>query len=253
MYARWLLLCYLCFPILAQAECSDPVRVGVNSHWPPYIVLTDKAISGTDMEIVSMLLASMDECVEFVRLPSSVRLLTELEANRIDLVPGASYTNLRLKYGVYSDAYREEEVRLLVNTHNVPDVQLSFEELLKKGKYLVINAGAYYGPLVEKLRSDARFSRQIFDVATPIQRYQMLLLDRVDMTLEDKYVAMHLKQAYPGNYIKLHPTAVTTEKIHFLIGHSRGSEEFMVRLNRAIAENKDAIAHILEQGHVVHP
>ncbi|MEO2267384.1 substrate-binding periplasmic protein [Pseudoalteromonas pernae] len=253
MYARWLLICFLLLPMLAQAKCAEPIRVGVNTHWPPYIILTDRAISGTDMEIVALLAASMDECVEFVRLPSSVRLLTELEANRVDLVPGASFTNARLQYGVYSNTYREEEVRLLINTNSVTGTQTGFEELLELGKYLVINAGAYYGPQVERLRTDPRFTKQIFDVATPIQRYRMLLLDRVDMALEDKYVAMHLKHAYPGSHIKFHPTVMATEDVHFLISHSKGTAEFMVRLNRAIDENKEAIAQILEQGYVVQP
>ncbi|MFY8274675.1 substrate-binding periplasmic protein [Pseudoalteromonas sp. SSDWG2] len=195
-----------------------------------------------------MLFEKLNKCVHYVRLPSSVRLLTELEAGRIDIVPGASYTAQRLKYGVYSQPYRVEEVRMMIRQRQVSDTHARFEDLLSQKRSLVLNAAAYYGPRVNAILNSEQYASQIVDVSAPLQRYRMLAAGRVDMSLEDKFVAQHLLNLFPATDIVLHPDILATEDIYFMISHKLASKSFMAEFNRTITENSEAIAHILSQG-----
>ena len=53
------LLIILLFSSTAFGQCTNPIRVGVNSEWPPYISIENDHISGLDMAIITLLLESI--------------------------------------------------------------------------------------------------------------------------------------------------------------------------------------------------
>ncbi|TLX50396.1 hypothetical protein CWC05_12280 [Pseudoalteromonas ruthenica] len=240
------LLIILLFSSTAFGQCTNPIRVGVNSEWPPYISIENDHISGLDMAIITLLLESMGRCFDYVRLPSAGRSMNELRAGRIDLLSGVSFAAYRQDIGQFSAPYRQEIVRLVVSERVQASALADLQAMLQSGLTLVYTPGAYYGEEVETLVQQSRYQQQIQTVSEPVKRYLMLKAGRADVTIEDEQVAKHLLSEYGGAQLMLHPKVVSAQPIHFLISHQLSNTGFMRELNQAIEAQQQAITALLQ-------
>lgn len=230
----------LVFSVQVAAQCDKPLRVGVGAHWPPYFVVDEQQLSGVDLEIIAITLNSIGHCAEFIRLPSPNRMRAEFVADRVDVLMALSYTDERAAFGVYSNPYRQERLRLMVNSKRVSDPDVPLKALLKQRKTLVLTENSYFGEEVAEFMHDPVYKRQIVYVSKVPLRFAMVASGHVDMTVIDEQVASYLTQQIHADDVRFGNEVVTQENVHFLINKRIATPAFMAQFNQALSEHQSA-------------
>ena len=176
---------------------------------PPY-TMRDAAgrIVGLQAELAELTLERMGCRVVWVELPWA-RALVELQAGRLDVLPGALRRPEREAYALWAEQHVTVPNRLYVRAARRADFGAAtrLREVFKPGLKLGVQIGVVYGPEYAELLAEAGFRAALTQVAARRNLWQMLEIGRVDGVLaSDASARWELAQL--GLAERIVPTAV---------------------------------------------
>lgn len=228
---------------MAKEPCIREVKVGLVSEWPPLIIFENERNFGFEVDLARAVFAKASMCLQFNRLPSSARSVTQLENGAADIVLMASYTPERAKIGYFSAPYRQERMRLFGLTQATSFN--SIKELLDQGMSIAISTGSYYGEELETLRTLPQYDQQIVEVASAAQRAQLLKMGRVDYIIEDELIGWPLLRRYDVFDPVMLSYVVHDNDVYYLLNKDTFTEQDVANINRAIREQHALIESLL--------
>ena len=114
----------------------DPLIVGTNSEFPPFIYLENKTLVGFDIDIAKEVAIRLDKKIQFKDMPFDA-LIPEIILGHVDFVAaGMSYTKERATRVLFTKPYLAEDPLVIFTTSKQ---LLSLENL--KGKNVVVVEG----------------------------------------------------------------------------------------------------------------
>ncbi|MFC3031601.1 substrate-binding periplasmic protein [Pseudoalteromonas fenneropenaei] len=244
MKVIWLfLLMMLSLNVWGERRCEVTAKVGLAAEWPPLVIYQGQHTTGLDVEIARLVFNDAAICLEFKRLPSSARSLTEMEKGEIDLALMTSFTEERAKYGEFSIPYRLEKMRLFTSHAALSDTSLS--QALERGYNIGVSIGSYYGEEFEAIRG-GEYQTAVVEVASAKRRAQLLMLGRLDLIIEDEITGRYLfAQSKKPIFMSDYP--VHDNGVHFIWRKGFFTVEQIAAINTAIVARKTAIASLLAQ------
>ena len=189
--------------VAACGEDSTPVSVEDASPeichlmlgwdpWAPYQYLThDDQVQGLDIDLVSAMAKGAGCEISFVQ-DNWVNLLNGIRNGDIDMLGGATRTDSREEFALFSDNYRHETFVLYVRQGESGQyADQSLRELLKGGFRIGITQDYIYGDQVSELQDDEKLSAGFVSVPITEVNYYNLVQGEIDGFLEDPFVAAY--------------------------------------------------------------
>lgn len=206
----------LCAALPSQA-CE--VRARWNDD-PPYAMrLADGKLSGLNVELVEQTLARMGCRAVWVELPWA-RALVELEAGRLDVLPGGFRRPEREAYAFFVADHDLSRNRLYVRQADRDKVgnATRLADALRPGQRLGVQIGVVYGPEYAELLNQPQFRAQLTQATTRRSLWQMLDLGRVDGVLSSQASA-RWELAQEGLHTRIVATdvALSNEPVYVLV------------------------------------
>ena len=218
-------------PAGAATACEKTLRWNED---PPYSQRrADGEIEGINVDAVREALRRMGCSVRLLEMPWA-RALAELEAGRLDILPGALQSLERERFARFSVPGPQSPNMLftLVDAGRQPaPKQLS--DLRGRSFRLGVQIGVSYGPEYEALMRDAAFARQVQQVSQRRSLWMMLDAGRLDGVLADEMTG-RLEISQLGLQQRIRKTGVTVIHAPAAVAFSRTSvpQDFVERYNR---------------------
>lgn len=206
---------FLCrLGVICLLLAALPVRAcEVRARWnddPPYS-MRDLAgrITGLNVDLVEQSLARLGCRARWVELPWA-RALVELEAGRLDLLPGGFRRPEREAYAYFVAQHVLSRNRLFVRQADRARIGAAtrLAEVLRPGLRLGVQIGVVYGPEYAELLAQPGFRAGLTQASSRRSLWQMLALGRVDGVLASEASA-RWELAQQG----LHGDIVATEVV----------------------------------------
>lgn len=205
---RFLLACLgLLLAALPARACE--VRARWNDDPPYSLRLADGRITGLNVELVELTLARLGCRARWVELPWA-RALVELEAGRLDLLPGGFRRPEREAYAYFVAQHVLSRNRFFVRRPERDRIGSAtrLSEVLRPGLRLGVQIGVVYGPEYAELLKQPAFRATLTQATSRRSLWQMLALGRVDAVLASEASA-RWELAQQG----LHADIVATEVV----------------------------------------
>jgi len=223
--------------LTASAGALDsPTLTTAWEPWPPYQYLDEEdRLVGLDIDLLEAVATSAGYRMKFRELPWELHL-EHLKRGSVQVAAGISYTAERAKFLFYSRPYRLETVRLYVRSGKAATMQLnSLADLIGSSFVIGVQAGYYYGPLFESLKSKARFSDHVEEIEDGKANFRKLILKRIDGVLSDTYVAAAtLRSMGATQKVEIHPMTIYSDRIYFVFSKKSVDPKIVEAFNRAI-------------------
>jgi len=247
-FSKIVLLSFSFISIFAYGQennCKETFTLGLGSVWPPYYYEEDGVTKGVDIKIIKSIFSQTDICLRFLKMPSSSRSLAELRKGAIDFIYGASFTDDRAKYAIYSQPYRQETIRIFWKKAKFSDYQnASLADLFTAQLRVATNRGAHIGGYGEALTKKEN-QPYISNVPTIERRMKMLTFDRVDFTLEDEVAGRYYLKTHPESSIEMHPFVVYQNEVSLLFSKKTISIVQVEEINKIINRSKKRYQEML--------
>lgn len=161
--------------------------------WAPYQYITpEDEVKGLEIDLVNAMAKEADCDVSFVQ-DNWMNLLNGIRDGQVDMLGGATKTESRESYAIFSDNYRDESFHLYVRSEDIGKfADRSLGELLEGDFRLGITEDYVYGDLVSALLDDDRFSSNLTTVPISEINYYNLIQNEIDGFLEDPFVAAYM-------------------------------------------------------------
>lgn len=186
VYRSMLLLCLAMATVPAGA--ASPLKI-VADYWPPFSDGTQPD-NGLAIDLVSTALSRAGYSSDYTEVPWA-RALKGLEVGDYDVLATAWYSEARTHYGIYSAPYMVNRVRLLKKAGN----NVTFTGLADLHRYSIAVARGYaYSPGFDE---DATLNKVV--VRNFISGARMVIAGRVDLSVEDEYVAQYYLAQEPND------------------------------------------------------
>ncbi|MDN3434881.1 transporter substrate-binding domain-containing protein [Pseudoalteromonas sp. APC 3356] len=221
--------------------CFKTLKVGTNeNNWPPYVIAVNGNLTGVEIDVLNTIFNGSSFCLKFMLLPTSSRAFEELKEGRIDVIFAASKTLARADFAYFSDAYRDEVVRLYKYTES-PDLN-NISDIFYKDLTLAVNRGSYYGVAFELFKQN--HPANVIMMPTAEKRFAMLNKNRVDYAIEDELAAQYFINQYPAIEAVTNMAAINKSSIHLMLSKKTISQIELQAINELIKQNKSAIQAI---------
>ncbi|QCI14922.1 amino acid ABC transporter substrate-binding protein [Pseudomonas putida] len=225
-------------PILAK----DTLRL-VADNWPPF---TDASMPGAGLatRIVSMALSRAGYTCVTEEVPWA-RALMGIGEGRYDVLVNAWYNDSRARIGQFSKAYLTNRIRLLKRKGD--DFRYQRPADLYPRTIAVVRDYAYSA----QFDGDSRLRK--VEVVNFSSAVRMLAAGRVDLAVEDEYVARYNLQREPAQVreaITLVEPPLAENTLHILVSLKHpGHEQIVERFEQAIVAMKadGSYARLLRQ------
>lgn len=201
----WLMLA-LCPGVCPAQACE--VRVRWNDD-PPYAMrLADGRLAGLNVELVELTLARMGCRPRWLELPWA-RALVELEAGRLDVLPGGLRRPEREAFAYFVAQHVLSRNLLFVRQGDRARIGRAtrLAEVPQPALRLGVQIGVVYGPEYAELLTDPAFRARLTQVTTRRSLWQMLDMGRVDGVLASEASA-RWELAQEGLHERIVPTEV---------------------------------------------
>jgi polar amino acid transport system substrate-binding protein len=260
LYAFNLLSCLLLM-LAACSESSDVNRVEVQKAetesgvvtsechlsmgwdpWPPYQYITpEDEVKGLEIDLVNAMAREAGCDISFVQ-DNWMNLLDGIRDGRIDMLGGATKTQSRESYAIFSDNYRDESFHLYVRSDDIEKFAgKSLKELLEGEFKLGITEDYVYGDLVSVLLDDESFSTKLFTVPISEVNYYNLIQNEIDGFLEDPIVAAYMirSKGLQGQ-IESESLDIHSGDVAIMFSRKSVQAETVQAFNRALAKIKES-------------
>lgn len=235
MMSRLTALLFLMMPtglvFSAPTTCDVTLKISVAKDWPPYSwEVTPGEYRGIDIEFIETVFAELGYCSTYAVYPSSSRAFTEFQKGNVDLIFGASFSNARAKWSIFSTPYRKEDVKFVFLD------ETNMDSWPKENVTMVINRGSVYGDRVSAL--SATCSTCIYEANDALDRLQMVKNKRVQIALEDKLTAQYLIEKNGLNGLRISEETVHFNDVYFMLRPNALSYEQLKKLDNAILKTR---------------
>ena len=239
-----LLLCT--FSGTSQAElCETTLTLGLGNIWPPYYFEENSQPAGADIDIVQLIFAEANICLNYRKMPSSARALLELKNGNIDFLYAASFSEERAKIATFSAPYRHETVRIFWRANGLEYLSsASLKSLFLSGLIVATNRGSFIGKKADKILK-MQNNAAVISVPTIEQRMMMLTHQRVDFIIEDEIAGLYYIHREKIKDIKLHPHVIYQDDISLMFSR-KVSQQTITLINTVIEQNGKKIDKIIE-------
>lgn len=195
--------------LMAQANAAEKLRL-VADPWPPF---TDALLlnGGLATDIVSTALRRAGYTTLYEQVPWA-RAMLGLSQGRHDVLINAWFSEERTKVGQFSAQYLLNRVRF-IKRKDSPIGTLTHEQL---HRYVIAVVRGYaYAPAFDNDTELQKVPVQNFSTAI-----RMLAAERVDLTLEDEYVARYNLAMEPDEVrdrVEFLPGSLSENSLHILV------------------------------------
>lgn len=208
--------------------------------WEPYqYVDVGDRIAGLDIELVAAVVKEMG-CELTYQQGTWVDLLLALKQGEVDILLGASKTEAREKFALFSDAYRMEEFSLYIR--NGDDVRAGYKtlsEFIQNGSKIGIVGDYFYGPDVSMLLDSAETSKYFVNAIMGELNVARLMDEDIDGYFEDSFVgASLLRRKALSNYIVAHDITIQTGNAYVMFSQMTVTPELLSDFNTQLAKVK---------------
>ncbi|MEH0167518.1 substrate-binding periplasmic protein [Roseateles microcysteis] len=220
---------------------------------PPYSMrLATGEITGLNIELVRTILARMDCQVRLLEMPFA-RALTELEAGRLDILPGALRRPDREAYAHFAiDRWHSRNMLFAHVDAKAIWPQQGLAEIRSSGFRLGVQLGVSYGPEYASLSRDASFMRTLEKSGSRRSLWQMLKLRRIDGVIADELTARYeLAQLGLQDQVRVTEVVVSDEASGFAFSKKTVDAAFVARFNNTTeAMQKDGSYQAIVQKYI---
>lgn len=227
--------------IVAQTAPACQFSVGFDA-WEPYqyIDIGNKVV-GLDIEVATAVLNKM-QCAITFKAGTWVDLLSELKDGKIDILLGASKTDAREEFALFSDAYRTEEYSLYIRKDDTQSQSFNtVAAFIESGRKIGVVEDYYYGPEVSMLRDGTVTSKQFMPAIIGEVNIARLLDRDIDGFLEDSFVgASFLRRKALGNYIETQGLTINTGNAHIMFSKVTVDKNTVETFNQKLNEVKSS-------------
>ncbi|KPX34889.1 Amino acid ABC transporter periplasmic amino acid-binding protein [Pseudomonas tremae] len=199
----------LVFLLMAQAGAAEKLRL-VADPWPPF---TDALLlnGGLATDIVTTALHRAGYSTAYEQVPWA-RAMLGLREGRHDVLINAWFSEDREKVGQFSTEYLLNRIRLIKRKES-PMGSLTLEQM--HDYRIAVVRGYAYSPAFD---NDALLKKVLVQNFSSAVR--MLAADRVDLALEDEYVARYnlgLESEEVRNRVAFVPGSLSENSLHILV------------------------------------
>ena len=208
--------------------------------WKPYQLKNENGdLTGLGIDMVRAVLENMDEPYKWQNTPWK-RAIKDLKEGYLDAGLGASITEERKKWGLFSDPYRQESAVLFVRKEKKDAYDFeTLEDIIGSDFTLGVTRGYYYGPEYERLMEQKTFSRHVEEVKVNENNYKKLRRGRIDGFLADPVSGTAgLKALGILDMVAVHPMKVFSNDIHVIFSKKRVSPEYVEKFNKSLKKVK---------------
>lgn len=217
---------------------------------PPYSMRQSGGeIVGINIDLVRTALARMGCQVRLLEMPFA-RALSELEAGRLDILPGALRRPEREAYAHFALDRWHSRNMLFAHVEAQPIwPQHKLAEILVSGFRLGVQLGVSYGPEYAELSRDQNFVRLLEKSGSRRNLWQMLKLRRIDGLIADELTARQEIQALGlGEVVRMTEVVASDESSGFAFSKKTVDAAFVARFNQATeAMQKDGSYQVIVQ------
>tara|TARA_R110000737_G_scaffold351598_1_gene394335 strand:- start:292 stop:981 length:690 start_codon:yes stop_codon:yes gene_type:complete len=223
------------------------MTVGKGRNWPPYDVEKDGRYSGIDIDIIELILGKANFCINYKKMPSTARGLLELKKGTIDLIYAISQTSERMKFGVYSLPYREENISIFWKHQNHDElINVDLETLLATDLLGAVGRGGYYGTKFDLLLGSTNLKTKIIEVNSVDHRMKLLQENIVDYVVEDELTGRMYLADNNIQDIRQHTLYINKNRVSFLFSKKTISNDVVKKINQLIINNRIEIDKIIQ-------
>lgn len=247
-HLKWLCLLALCWQTAAAQPCVKSVRWHED---PPFShKLPGGEIVGLQVELHRAVLQRMDCRMVLLDMPFA-RALVELEAGRLDLLPGTFARPERQIYAHFSQAPLTSRNLLYVRKAELARWrEQGLLPLVSEGFRLGAQIGVVYGPAYADLMHQPELAAKVIKAPQRSGLWQMLARQRIDGLIADEASADHeLRELGLQEQIQPSGLVVSNEAVGTAFSKRSTSAEFVARFNTTLdAMRRDgSLAQLLER------
>ena len=216
---------------------SQYLQVGWELWFPYQYRNKAQELVGLDIDVFKAIINQAGYQANYVELPWQ-RHLRYIKSGKVDIAFGASYTKERASYAYFTQAYRQETVRLF--TRKKATVNLDKLSDIIHSQYIIgIEKGYYYGDKFEQLMQEPSFKKHIKAVLDIEENIDLLLKGKIDGLLADpNTVSAFVKKYRIENELTEHALPIYQTSIHIMLSKKTLSLEALQRFNQAITTLK---------------
>lgn len=228
MVYKRLCICLLSL-MFSTALAAETLRLVANS-WPPF---TDVQLqnNGLATDLVSTALQRAGYTSEYHEVPWA-RALQGMQHDRYDVLLSSWFAAERQSYGIYSEPYLINRIRFMRRTGSTIEFK-HLDDLLPYS--IAVARGFAYAPTFD---SDARLHKEVASSFATAAR--MLAAGRVDLTLEDEWVAKYYlshELAELSSALEFLPLPLSESPLHILVRRNHPqSRQIISAFNQALRE-----------------
>ncbi len=208
--------------------------------WEPYqYVDVGERIAGLDIELIAAVIDNMG-CQLTYQQGTWVDLLMALRQGEVDILLGASKTQAREKFALFSDAYRMEEFSLYIRkSDKVRAGYKTVSEFSQNNSRIGIVEDYVYGPDVSTLLDNPETSKYFINAIMGEINVARLLDEDIDGYLEDSFVgASLLRRKALSKYIIAHGIKIQTGDAYVMFSKISVTPEQLNAFNTQLAKVK---------------
>lgn len=196
----------------------------------------DGSLRGFGIDLARATLRRIGCEAKFVEMPWA-RALVELEAGRLDILPGSYRSAERDRYAWFSVPALQSPNVLFIRRAVADQQSLHvLEDLPRLALRLGVQIGVNYGPRFDAVRADPAFKARISQVTLRRSAWQMMSLGRIDGMIADQASGvLELQQLGLNEAVIDSGIVVSTDTAMFALSKASVSTEFVARFNQALA------------------
>jgi len=226
----------LCINLSSHAE---DLQVGWELWFPYQYRNSQQELIGLDLEIFKAIFAKLDYTMQYTELPWK-RHLHYIKTGEMDVAMGASLSQERRSYALFSQPYRKEIVKLFVSKGNAEAIHLTTLSGLTNSKYVIgVESGYYYGDDYQKLIKTLEFRQHIIIATDLEENVSLLLAGHIDGFLVDPATIKAFANKYQmrGEF-EQHGLNIYQADIHFMFSKVSVKPVMVKAIDQAISDLK---------------
>jgi polar amino acid transport system substrate-binding protein len=210
--------------------------------WEPYQYAdVGERVAGLDIELVAAVVEGMG-CQLTYQQGTWVDLLMALKQGEVDILLGASKTEAREEFAIFSDAYRMEEFSLYIRKGDkVRATYKTLDEFIQNGSRVGIVEDYVYGPDVSMLLDGDKTSKYFVNAIMGELNVARLLDEDIDGYLEDSFVGSSLlRRKALSNFIVAHGITIQTGNAYVMFSQKSVTQEQLNNFNTQLTKVKSS-------------
>ena len=224
---------------ISFASHTKDLQVGWELWYPYQYRNSQQELLGLDIEILNAVFAKAGYSTALTELPWK-RHLHYIKTGEMDVAMGASLSDERLRYAMFSQPYRKEIVKLYVRKGQADTIKIKNLAELTNSKFMIgIESGYYYGEQYHELRKNSQFLEHIVEVVDIEENVTLLLAGHIDGFLVDPATIKAFSNKYQTNgEFEQHPLDIYHADIHFMLSKASVSPKVVKDIDQAITDLK---------------